>query len=164
MRGWRLWSVWGIAALGVCFWFNQPIRHALLLLLVRLVGESIPQWDGHSTAEYWLDTRAHDEYQISHVINARWVGSHDFDIVRIEDIPKDAKIVVYCSVGIRSQRIGKILIDSGYQQVSNLQGGIFKWMADGKPVVDMNNHSTDYVHPYDGLWGIFSPVGKWKRN
>ena len=40
---------------------------------------------------------------------------------------QDAPIVVYCSVGIRSQRVGQQLLEAGYTQVWNLRGGIFKF-------------------------------------
>ena len=164
MRGWRLWTVWLLAFLGACFWFLRPLRHGLLLLLMRLVGTSIPQWDGSGTPDYWLDARAIEEFRVSHIANARWVGSRDFRLSHLEGIPKDATIVVYCSVGIRSQRIGQVLIGAGFTQVSNLEGGIFKWMVDGNEVVDSHNQITVQVHPYDFLWGIFAPVGRWSRS
>lgn len=163
MRGWRLWAIWGLAAIGGVFWFLKPIRHALLLGILPLVGKSMPQWDGHKTPLYWLDVRELAEYQVSHLPKARWVGSRDFRLETLSDIPKDAPIVVYCSVGIRSQRAGQEMLAAGYTQVWNLNGGIFKWLADGHVVVDMQAQSTQNVHPYDALWGIFAPVGIWRR-
>ena len=163
MSGWRLWSVWGLAFIGLVFWFLQPIRYGLLLVLLRLVGVHMPQWDSKVEPLYWLDVREFEEYQISHLVNARWVGSSDFSLSRLQGIRKEAPIVVYCSVGIRSQRVGQKLLDAGYTQVWNLRGGIFKWLADGHGVVDLGGQPTENIHPYDSLWGIFAPSGHWVR-
>ena len=53
-----------------------------------------------------LDTRAKAEYDVSHLPNARWVGYDDFELKRVQDVPKGANVVLYCSVGYRSERVG----------------------------------------------------------
>lgn len=74
-----------------------------------------------------LDARQIKEYQISHLANAIYVGSKDFNIKLTKDrLPnKDEAIVVYCSIGVRSEKIAKKLKDAGYKNVKNLYGGIF---------------------------------------
>src|SRR3989339_365509 len=57
-----------------------------------------------------LDTREEDEFMVSHIKNARHVGNFWFDMRKVYDIPKNSTIVVYCSVGIRSEKIGEKLI------------------------------------------------------
>lgn len=56
-----------------------------------------------------LDAREFEEYHISHIKNAIPVGFNNFDIketsLHLKD--KHQPIVVYCSVGIRSEKIGK---------------------------------------------------------
>lgn len=37
--------------------------------------------------------------------------------------------------------------------VYNLEGSLFKWANEGKPMVDINNRVTVYVHPYNAIWG-----------
>src|SRR5919202_3442638 len=69
-----------------------------------------------------LDTRAKAEYDVSHLPNAHWVGYDDFDIGRMQGIPKNANVVLYCSVGYRSERVGEKLLAAGYQHVHNLYG------------------------------------------
>ena len=100
MSGWRLWSVWGLAFIGLVFWFLQPVRYGLLLVLLRLVGVHMPQWDGRTEPSYRLDVRELEEYQVSHLVNARWVGSSDFSLSRLEGIPKDAPIVEMVSPNV----------------------------------------------------------------
>ncbi|MGE0566430.1 MAG: rhodanese-like domain-containing protein [Bacteroidia bacterium] len=100
-----------------------------------------------------LDTREKEEYTISHIGNAKYVGYDHFEIDSLKNIPKNTRIIVYCSVGYRSERIGEKLLKTGYANVNNLYGGIFEWVNNEYPVVDMNNKPTKKVHAYSKLWG-----------
>lgn len=100
-----------------------------------------------------LDTRAKEEYQISHIKGARFIDYDDFEMNQVEDIPKDQEVIVYCSVGYRSERVGEQLQKAGFSNVKNLYGGIFGWKNEGYEVVGPNNMPTDSVHTYNRLWG-----------
>lgn len=102
-----------------------------------------------------LDTREAKEFNVSHIPNARYVGYTFFRLSDIQDIPKNQPIIVYCSVGYRSERIGEKLKAAGYQNVKNLYGGIFEWANDKSPLSDVNNQSTETVHGYSKEWGIW---------
>ena len=56
-----------------------------------------------------LDARETKEYEVSHIPGARYVGFDDFDDSVLSDIDKDNRIVVYCSIGFRSEKIGEKL-------------------------------------------------------
>lgn len=101
---------------------------------------------------FLLDTREVKEYKVSHLKNARHVGYFWFDMRSVYDIPKDAVIVVYCSVGIRSERIGEKLLTSGYQNVYNLYGSIFEWVNQKNPVYRSNGVQTSEIHGYNKDW------------
>ena len=107
-----------------------------------------------------LDTRERKEYEISHIPGAIWVGYDDFKIKRLEYIPKDAKVVTYCSVGYRSERIGEQLQRAGYQDVHNLKGSIFKWINEGNTVVDKAGNPTEKIHGYNEKWGKWVKKGR----
>jgi len=102
-----------------------------------------------------LDTREREEYEISKLKNAIWVGYKSFSITEFKaSLPdKNTPIVVYCSVGVRSEKIGEKLLQSGYSNVQNLYGGIFSWKNSGNPVYDKNNNETEKVHAYSKQWG-----------
>jgi rhodanese-related sulfurtransferase len=106
-----------------------------------------------------LDTRSREEYDVSHLPDARWVGYDDFDLKRVGDIPKGANVVTYCSVGVRSERVGEKLLAAGYQHVHNLYGSLFEWVNEGNPVVDKQGKPTERVHGYSRLWGIWLKKG-----
>lgn len=97
-----------------------------------------------------LDVRTQAEFDVSHIAGARRVepGSDGAGL----DLPRDRPVVVYCSVGYRSARLGRSLLDQGYS-VRNLAGGVFQWVNEGRALVD-DGGKTDLVHPYDATWGL----------
>ncbi len=99
-----------------------------------------------------FDTRKKEEYDVSHIEGARYLGYKDFDVNRLEGLPKDTKIVLYCSIGYRSEKIGEKLQEIGYTNVYNLYGSIFEWVNQGYTVVNKNGTQTNQVHTYNWLW------------
>jgi rhodanese-related sulfurtransferase len=99
-----------------------------------------------------LDTREKEEYDISHLPGAIWVGYDDFQEERIDSIAKDQPVLVYCSVGYRSERIGERMKEQGFTQVYNLYGGIFDWVNNDNEVLDKNGKATEKVHTYNKRW------------
>ena len=102
-----------------------------------------------------LDTRKREEYDVSKIKDAVWVGYKAFEIDSVYEIipDKDAPIVVYCSIGVRSENIGEKLEKAGYTNVKNLYGGIFEWKNEGNPVYDGQENSTEKVHAFSKHWG-----------
>ena len=102
-----------------------------------------------------LDTRKKEEYQVSHIEGAIWTGFKTFTLDSLQhQVPdKEAPIVVYCSIGVRSEQIGEKLRKAGYSNVKNLYGGIFEWKNQGNPVVDSMGRPTEEVHAFDKHWG-----------
>jgi len=101
-----------------------------------------------------LDTRDSKEYSVSRIPGAIHVGFDAFEIDKISHLPKDTPVVVYCSVGYRSEKIGEKLTDAGFEEVSNLYGGIFEWVNQNQTVVD-DDGPTHRIHPYSILWSTW---------
>lgn len=106
-----------------------------------------------------LDAREQAEYKVSHLLNARYVGYDNFNIDSLKNIDKQATVIVYCSVGYRSEKIAERLKSEGFTNVSNLYGGIFEWVNQGNQVVDSNEKRTNDVHAYNKTWGIWLNKG-----
>ncbi|WP_339924894.1 rhodanese-like domain-containing protein [uncultured Cyclobacterium sp.] len=107
-----------------------------------------------------LDTREKNEFNVSHLKGAQWVGYDNFDMSRVKGIPKEQAIIVYCSIGARSQEIGKKLKQSGYSEVYNLYGGIFHWVNENNPVFQLDSIPTNKVHTYNKMWGVWLNKGE----
>jgi rhodanese-related sulfurtransferase len=97
-----------------------------------------------------LDVRTAAEYEVSHLKNAERVqpGSAASAI----RVPRDQPIVTYCSVGYRSGAFAQTLERAGYTHVLNMEGSIFKWANEGRPVY-RDGKQVAKVHPYNGRWG-----------
>lgn len=100
-----------------------------------------------------LDARELDEYTVSHIPGSRYIGYNNFELKTVKDIPKDATIIVYCSLGVRSELVGEKLIEDGFINVENLYGGIFEWVYYNQTIVDKKEKETNKVHTYDQNWG-----------
>lgn len=53
--------------------------------------------------------------------------------VRMNEIPKEANVIVGCRSGARSMNACQFLASQGYANIKNLQGGIMGWMNNGCP-------------------------------
>jgi rhodanese-related sulfurtransferase len=92
-----------------------------------------------------LDVRTPAEFDSSHIKEATLIpvsntfGSNLSSEMllesRMNEVPKNKKILIYCRTGHRSTVAGKILINAGYSQVYNMAGGINSWISAGYPVV-----------------------------
>ena len=100
---------------------------------------------------YLLDTRTLSEYEVSHIKNAKWIGFRTFNLDSIKEMPKNAFIVTYCSIGYRSEKIGEKLRQNGYLNVYNLKGGVFNWINNQYKVYS-NNKQTTNIHGYNQNW------------
>ncbi|MCO6164456.1 rhodanese-like domain-containing protein [Flavobacterium sp. NRK F7] len=104
-----------------------------------------------------LDAREPEEFKVSHLDNAIYVGYKKFNAEKflISFPNKNTPLVVYCSLGVRSENIGEKLLKLGYTNVRNLYGGIFEWKNKDNPVVNMNGEETEEVHAFSKMWGKY---------
>jgi len=112
---------------------------------------------------YILDAREKEEYDISHIPDARFIGYNKVDESALADIPKDAKVVLYCSIGYRSEKIAEKVRKKGYTNVYNLYGSIFEWVNQGYPVIDKTGKTTKQIHTYNKKWSQWVEEGKAKK-
>jgi rhodanese-related sulfurtransferase len=140
------------------FWIE---RFSIFNLLKRLIRLKFPSVQPVTTVELteWLesakvpdliilDARSEAEYAVSHLQGAKCLEEITFDA--IAPVPK---IVVYCSIGYRSAKVVQQLQQAQFSNVFNLEGGIFQWANEQRPVFK-DGQSTQLVHPYNGAWGL----------
>ncbi|MCA0132532.1 rhodanese-like domain-containing protein [Winogradskyella alexanderae] len=109
-----------------------------------------------------LDSRESNEFKVSHLRNAIHVGYDDFNLKGVKNTisNKDTLIVVYCSIGVRSEDIAEELKKEGYTNVYNLFGGIFEWKNNGFKIYDSSNNITENIHAYSEEWSKWLLKGK----
>jgi len=131
---------------------NAKIRHDFPDVK-RIQTSELAAWlnDSARAKPVLLDVRTRAEYDVSHLRGARHVlPDAPVTAARVE---KAQPIVTYCSVGYRSGAFAEKLRAAGYQQVLNLEGSIFRWANEGRPVF-RGDVAVEEVHPYNGTWGL----------
>lgn len=106
----------------------------------------------HAPVPVLLDARQPEEYAVSHLKGALRVDPGATTFPRLDSLDADTPIVVYCSVGYRSAGITERLRDAGFTNVANLEGSIFQWANEGRPVY-RKGERVQAVHPYNKAWG-----------
>lgn len=99
-----------------------------------------------------LDARTPAEHRVSHIPGATLLEYEGFKSADVLSIDRNAEIVVYCTVGYRSERIGEKLNELGFTNVRNLYGGILEWANEEGPLLNHRNQPTDSVHTYLKSW------------
>jgi rhodanese-related sulfurtransferase len=105
-----------------------------------------------------LDARSMEEYEVSHIQDATFVGYDNFDSTAVDSIDRDQPTVVYCAVGYRSEKITEKLQKINFTNIANLYGGIFEWKNQGNQVVNAGG-PTEKVHAYNKTWGVWLNEG-----
>ena len=151
--------------LPLLFSFAMSAQQSIPRVLKMLKKESVPYIKVAELKDkknlVYLDAREPKEYQVSHIKNALFVGYDDFksEIVTSKIKDKSTAIVVYCSIGVRSENIGEKLQQLGYTNVYNLYGGIFEYKNEGGTVYNLQNKPTDSVHTYNKKWSKYLTKG-----
>ena len=99
-----------------------------------------------------LDVRTPEEWNVSHLPGARRVDPSASAENVAAGLSKETPIVTYCAVGYRSGEMATRLRAAGFTNVRNLEGSIFQWANEHRPLVRQNERVTT-VHPYNSLWG-----------
>jgi adenylyltransferase/sulfurtransferase len=73
-----------------------------------------------------VDVREPHEYQICRIPGAKLIPLGELP-KRLGELDPASEIVVHCRSGVRSARAAEFLKKSGFQNVSNLTGGILAW-------------------------------------
>ncbi|MCC1483147.1 rhodanese-like domain-containing protein [Winogradskyella immobilis] len=147
--------------------FKASSQESLSELLKKSNTESVPYISVQElampkTKAVLLDAREFAEYKVSHLENAIHVGYDFFDINSTQKklTDKSATIVVYCSLGIRSEDVAEQLKKSGYTNVFNLYGGIFEWKNKNRKVYSSEGKPTEKVHVFSEEWGKWLTKGE----
>jgi len=84
----------------------------------------------------FVDVREPDEFKAGHIPGAKSIprGTIEWMVPKKISDDKNASIVVYCEHGSRGALATYTLVQMGYINVRNLEGGRAAWMKAGCPV------------------------------
>ena len=155
-RLWRIASIVGAAILGCAVPARagselEAVRakvHAKYPTVHQLPTAELATWlsDKNRPSSVLIDARTEEEFAISHLPGARRVDLKPSALAK--SLGTNRSVVVYCSVGYRSSQLAERLQRAGLTNVFNLDGSIFQWANEGRPL-ESAGKTAKLVHPYN---------------
>jgi rhodanese-related sulfurtransferase len=88
----------------------------------------------HPADAFVLDVREDWEFASGHVPSAHLIPLGELD-GRLAEVPQDRPVYAICHSGQRSLSAAAYLLQRGYRDVSNVEGGTAAWIQQGLPLV-----------------------------
>jgi rhodanese-related sulfurtransferase len=132
----------------------KPSLRARFRTVQWITTQELGDWlaDKNRRPALLLDVRTEEEWNVSHLRGARRIDPGAPTESIVPGLAKDTPIVTYCAIGYRSAEVATRLTAAGFTNVRNLEGSIFEWANERRPLVRDNGRTTQ-VHPYDHLSG-----------
>ncbi|RBL93008.1 HesA/MoeB/ThiF family protein [Chitinophaga flava] len=94
--------------------------------LQSLSVQQLHSWLQQGNALQLLDVREDDEWEICHIPQAIHIPMGQV-LGRVAALQPEAPVAVLCHHGMRSRAVGQRLVELGFKQVYNVEGGIHAW-------------------------------------
>ena len=120
---------------------KQCERHAAVTRLIDYEGFCSQMNDNDITPDQLaaklgevtlLDVREQYEWDHSHLSGAIHIPLQQL-VRRLDEVPRDKEIVVYCRMGGRSAHAQHVMLEHGFTRVRNLVGGLIAWARQQDP-------------------------------
>jgi peroxiredoxin family protein/rhodanese-related sulfurtransferase/TusA-related sulfurtransferase len=108
-----------------------------------------------------LDVRTPEEAAVGKVPDSHLIPIDDLRS-RLNEVPKNKKIYVYCAVGLRAYIGCRILMQNGYQEVYNLTGGFKTYEMVTEKQSNEDIYGTYHIQKNDDIYSRNggAPAGK----
>ena len=148
--------------IGGLVWDGSPIGSLALRKAVQLRFKDVRQvtpaelvaWmrDPSRPPPLLIDARPPAQFQRSRIAGAVEIDPTSPDLAPLVNVARDIPLVVYDGPGAASAAMVQALVTAGFSRVSNLDGGLFRWVNEGMPIVNEQGPATK-VDPVNGWWG-----------
>lgn len=101
---------------------------------LEVEGPELKQWADAGRDLHFLDIREPGEVRAGVVVGCQWIPMNSVPD-RLDELPRDKTLIVYCAAGARSFGVTHWLREQGFEDTWSLVGGIGAWLAE------------------DGVWG-----------
>ena len=102
-----------------------------------------------------IDARTPQEFKTSHLENALL-----FNQELIDTLSKETPLLIYCTVGVRSNNLANQLSEKRIYRNLRIKEGILGWANDELPLVNEQGAITDKIHVYSKFFTSFLKNGK----
>jgi len=143
-------------------WDGSPLGSLVLRQALRLKFREVRQvtpaelvaWtqDPQRPPPLLLDARPDSSFVRSHIQGAVRLDPVHPDLSVLVHVPRDQPLVVYDAAGVGGTAMVIGLVGAGFSRVSNLEGGIFRWVNEGHPIVS-DTGRAETVDPISWSWG-----------
>lgn len=108
-----------------------------------------------------IDAREPEEFAVSHLPGAVNLTTLNEVEEYLSARPVTPGIlIVYGAIGFRSAKLAETLRTHGHGNVQHLEGSIFRWANEDRPLVDAAGKPATQVHPYNRIHGRLLKPGK----
>lgn len=124
---------------------KDPVNIAGMVAENILDGTTkIVWWRDLCSDDFLLDIRTREEYSLGTIGEAINIP---LDELRdhLDELPKDKRIVVFCGVGLRAHVAYRILVQSGFDNVANLSGGLITYENASQKQSNEDIFERDYI-------------------
>lgn len=83
---------------------------------------------------FLLDVREPHEYEIARIPGSTLIPLGQLG-ARVNEVPRDQKVVIHCRSGVRSAKALELLQQEGFENLWNVTGGILAWSEEVDPSV-----------------------------
>lgn len=99
-------------------------------VIPQITAQELAQRQSDTTV---IDVRWWSEYEEAHLRNAIHIPL-GYVLRNLDALPRDQQLIVHCQAGVRSVIAASILQKNGFENVTNLVGGIEAWQKAGLPI------------------------------
>ncbi len=126
----------------------------------RISARQLKQWLDEGKPVTLLDTRNDYELKLGTFNGAIPIGVQTFRdfpaaTARLQPLPKNQPIVTFCTGGIRCEKAAPYMIDQGFENVFQLDGGILKYFEECG-----NHHYHGECFVFDKRVGVAGDLGE----
>lgn len=118
---------------------------------VKIVKWNELLYNENNDDHFIVDVRIPEEFQLGSIQGAVNIPLDDIR-ERMDEIPRDKKVVLFCGIGLRAYVGCRILYQNGYEEVYNLSGGykIYEHVAMKQSNEDI--FESDYIGKDDNIY------------
>ena len=140
---------------------KSPVNFAGMVAKNHRLGLSpLTHWDRLKGDEFLLDVRTKEEVEETRVENAYHIPVDELRN-RLDELPRDKKIAVFCRVGVRAHIANRILIQNGFKSY-NISGGYKAYV--NYMQAKMQGNEPGFLVTEETINEVFCTTPTWEKN